>query len=72
VLELHRAGNLRVLAVTGPDRLVGGLELPTAVETVPGMVSLNSVRLFAPARTVKEIVDQIDRATRNAMSDPKW
>jgi hypothetical protein len=26
-----RAGNLRVLAVTGPDRLVGGPELPTAV-----------------------------------------
>ena len=72
MLELHRAGNLTVLAVTGPDRLVGGPKLPTAVKTVPGMVSLHSVGLFAPARTAKEIVDRIDRATRNAMSDPKW
>jgi tripartite-type tricarboxylate transporter receptor subunit TctC len=36
------------------------------------MVSLNSVGLFAPAGTEKEIVDRIDRATRNAMSDQKW
>jgi tripartite-type tricarboxylate transporter receptor subunit TctC len=36
------------------------------------MVSFNSGGLFAPARTAKEIVDRIDRATRNAMSDPKW
>jgi tripartite-type tricarboxylate transporter receptor subunit TctC len=67
VLEFHRAGT-----VTGPDPLVGGPELPTAVEPVSGMVSLNSGGLFAPARTVKEIVDRIDRATRNAMSAPKW
>jgi hypothetical protein len=36
------------------------------------MVSLNSVGLFAPARTAKEMVDRIDRATGNAMSAPKW
>jgi tripartite-type tricarboxylate transporter receptor subunit TctC len=67
VLELHRAGT-----VTGPDCLVGGPELPTAVEPVSGMVSFNSGGLFAPARTAKKIVDRIDRATRNVMSDPKW
>jgi hypothetical protein len=67
VLELHRAGT-----VTGPDFLVGGPELPTAAEPASGMVSLNSGGLFAAARTAKEIVDRIDRATRNAMSDPKW
>jgi len=71
VLELHRAGKLRVLAVTSPDRLVGAPDLPTAVETVPGMVSLNMVGLFAPAGTPKEIVDQIYQATRIGMSDRK-
>jgi tripartite-type tricarboxylate transporter receptor subunit TctC len=71
VLELHRAGKLRVLAVTSPDRLVGAPDLPTAVETVPGMVSLNMVGLFAPARTPKEIIDQIYQATRIGMSDRK-
>jgi tripartite-type tricarboxylate transporter receptor subunit TctC len=71
VAELHRAGKLRVLAVTSPDRLIGAPDLPTAVETVPGMVSLNMVGLFVPAGTPKEIIDQIYRATRTAMSDQK-
>jgi tripartite-type tricarboxylate transporter receptor subunit TctC len=66
VLELNRAGDLRVLAVTGPDRLVGGPELPTAVE--PCLVWSRSIR----SGNAKEMVDRIDRATRNAMSDPKW
>ena len=32
VLEFHRAGKLRVLAVTSPDRLKGAPDIPTAVE----------------------------------------
>jgi tripartite-type tricarboxylate transporter receptor subunit TctC len=72
VLELHRAGKLRVLAVTSPDRLVGAPDLPTAAETLPGMVSLNMVGLFAPAGTAKEIVDRIYMATRTAMSDKNF
>src|SRR3954466_8026819 len=38
VIELHRSGKMRVLAVTSPTRLVAAPELPTAAESgFPGM-----------------------------------
>src|SRR5215475_9795191 len=40
LLEFHRSGQLRVLVVTSPARLVAAPEIPTAVEAgLPGMVS---------------------------------
>lgn len=73
VLEFHRAGKLRVLAVTSPDRLKGAPDIPTAVEAgIPGMVSQNLVGLFAPRGTPKPIIEQISQATRTALSDPKY
>ena len=54
LLELHRTGKLRILAVTSPARLIAAPEIPTAVEAgVPGMVSQQSIGLFAPAGTAK-------------------
>ena len=71
VLEFHRAGKLRVLAVTSPTRLVAAPELPTAAELgFPGMTVRGSIGLFAPAGTPKEIVEQIARATRAAVAEP--
>jgi tripartite-type tricarboxylate transporter receptor subunit TctC len=73
VLELHRSGKLRVLAVTSPDRLVGAPEIPTAVEAgIRGMVSQNLVGLMAPAGTPKAIIEQIAQAMRTAMADQKY
>jgi tripartite-type tricarboxylate transporter receptor subunit TctC len=73
VLELHRSGKLRILAVTSPERLKGALEIPTAVEAgIRGMVSENLVGLLAPAGTPKAIVDQIAVATSSALSDENW
>jgi tripartite-type tricarboxylate transporter receptor subunit TctC len=70
VLELHKAGKLRLIAVTTPARLVGAPEIPTAVESgLAGMISQNFVGLFAPAKTPKEIIGQIAEATRSAMTD---
>ncbi len=70
VLELNKAGKLRMLVSTGPERLVADPAIPTAVEAgLPGMVSVNFTGLFAPARTPKPIVDQIAAATRTAMAD---
>jgi tripartite-type tricarboxylate transporter receptor subunit TctC len=69
VLELHRSGKLRMIVVTGPERLVADPEIPTAVESgLPGMVSVNFTGLFAPARTPKPIVDQIASATASALA----
>jgi tripartite-type tricarboxylate transporter receptor subunit TctC len=69
VLELHKSGKLRMIAVTGPERLVADQEIPTAVESgLPGMISVNFTGLFAPAKTPKPIVDQIAAATASVLA----
>ena len=70
VLEFHRAGKLRVLAVTSPARLPSAPDLPTAAEQgLPGMTAIGSVGLLAPAGTPRPIVDQIAQATRTAVAE---
>jgi tripartite-type tricarboxylate transporter receptor subunit TctC len=70
VLELNRSGKLRMIAVTGPERLVTDPEIPTAVESgMPGMISVNFTGLFAPAGTPKPIIEQIAAATRTVMAE---
>jgi tripartite-type tricarboxylate transporter receptor subunit TctC len=69
VLELHRSGKLRMIAVTGPQRLVADQDIPTAVESgLPKMISVNFTGLFAPAKTPKAIVEQIAAATAAALA----
>jgi tripartite-type tricarboxylate transporter receptor subunit TctC len=73
VIELHRTGKLRMLAVTSPARLIAAPDIPTAVEAgLPGMVAQNFIGLFAPAHTPPMIVEQIAAATRAAMADREF
>jgi tripartite-type tricarboxylate transporter receptor subunit TctC len=73
VLELHRTGKLRLLAVTAPARIGGAPDIPTAIEAgLAGMVSQNFAGLFAPGRTPKPIIEQIAQATRSAMAEPDF
>jgi tripartite-type tricarboxylate transporter receptor subunit TctC len=70
ILELHKSGKLKILAVTSPGRLLVAPEIPTAVESgVPGMVVFVFIGLFAPRGTPKAIVEQISQASRAAMAD---
>jgi tripartite-type tricarboxylate transporter receptor subunit TctC len=70
VFELHRAGKLRILAVTTPQRLAADPQFPTAVESgLPGLVAMNFSALFAPAGTPWPIIDQIAAATGRAKAD---
>src|SRR4029077_8254942 len=70
LLEFHRTGKLRVLAVTSPARLVAAPDIPTAVEAgVTNLVSQNYICLLAPAGTPKVIIDQISQATRIGLAD---
>ena len=69
LIEFHRAGKLRILAVTSPARLIAAPDLPTAAETLPGMVSQQSIGLFAPAGTSSVIIDQIARANHAALAE---
>jgi tripartite-type tricarboxylate transporter receptor subunit TctC len=63
VAEHHRAGKLRVLAVTHHQRLAAAPELPTAVEQgFPDIVAPNFIGLFAPTGVSKEIVSTVSAA----------
>ena len=72
VLELHRTGKIRILAVNAPERLQAAPEIPTAIEEgLPGMIGQLFLGLFVPAATPRAIVDRIGDATRIAMADPE-
>ena len=73
VLELHRSGKLRILAVTSPTRLIAAPEVPTAAEQgFPGMIVRGSIGVLAPAGTPIGIIDQIAQATRTVVAEPAF
>jgi tripartite-type tricarboxylate transporter receptor subunit TctC len=73
VLEHHRAGKLRVLAVTNARRLAAAPELPTAVEQgFPDLVAPNFIGVFAPAGVPKEIVDIVSAANLKLLADKSY
>jgi tripartite-type tricarboxylate transporter receptor subunit TctC len=73
VLEFHRAGKLRLLAITNPKRLPIAPEIATAVEAgVPGLVTQQMLGLFAPGPTPQPVIDQIAAANRVAMADKTY
>jgi tripartite-type tricarboxylate transporter receptor subunit TctC len=73
VLEFHRSGKMRVLAVTSPTRLSGAPDLPTAVEAgLPGLIVTGSYGLLAPAATPRAIIDQIAQATRAVLAEKAY
>jgi tripartite-type tricarboxylate transporter receptor subunit TctC len=73
LLEFHRSGRVRILAVASTARIKAAPDIPTAIEAgLPGMVAGNLNGLFAPAGVPKEIVDRIADATRQAVADPDF
>jgi tripartite-type tricarboxylate transporter receptor subunit TctC len=73
VLELHRTGKIRILAVNGTHRLEAAPEIPTAIEQgVPDMIGQLFLGLFVPAATPKPIVDRLTEANHSAMADPEF
>jgi tripartite-type tricarboxylate transporter receptor subunit TctC len=71
LVELHRTGKIRILAVTSEQRLKGLPDIPTAVESgMPGMIAQLFTGLFLPAKTPKAIVDQVYQASQKVMNDP--
>src|SRR6266478_1895060 len=73
VIEFHRTGKMRVLAVTGATRLAAASELPTAAESgFPGMTVTGSIGLAAPAGTPAGIIEQIAQASRTVVAEPAF
>jgi tripartite-type tricarboxylate transporter receptor subunit TctC len=70
LLELHRSGKLRILAVTSQTRPTAASEIPTvAEEGLPGLTNKGSIGLLAPAGTPKVIIELIARATHGALAE---
>jgi tripartite-type tricarboxylate transporter receptor subunit TctC len=73
VIEFHRTGKMRVLAVTSPVRLNAAPELPTAAELgFAGMTVMGSIGLLAPAGTPTGIIEQIAQTTRTIVAEPAF
>jgi tripartite-type tricarboxylate transporter receptor subunit TctC len=63
-LEQARAGTVRALGVTSPQRWPGVPDIPTIAETVPGFESAGFYGISAPKGTPPEIVDTLTRRSR--------
>lgn len=73
VLDHHRAGKLRILAVTHHKRVTAGPEVPTAVEQgYPDIVAPNYIGLFAPTGVPKEVVDTVSAANLKLLADKSY
>ena len=73
VLELHRSGKARILAVTNDKRLEAAAEIPTAVEQgVADLVTPNFIGVFAPAAVPAPIIDQIAQANIALLAQPDY
>jgi tripartite-type tricarboxylate transporter receptor subunit TctC len=73
IMDFHRFGKIRVLAVTSPQRLHFASEIPTTAEV--GLASVNTqqfVGLFAPPNTPRALVDEIARATKVAVASQDY
>jgi len=70
LIEFHRAGKVRILAVNAAKRIKAAPDIPTAVEAgLPGMIAGNLNGLFAPAGVAEAIVERLADATRQTMAD---
>lgn len=71
VIELHRAGKLRILAVTSGSRLRAAQEIPTTAEAgLPGLVAESFIGLFAPKRTPDTIIRKLATVTQAVLGNP--
>lgn len=67
-----KGGNLKALAVTGNKRVKSMPDVPTLKEQGIDVVVTSWQGLFAPAKTPADILDKIEKATKEAMKNPKW
>jgi tripartite-type tricarboxylate transporter receptor subunit TctC len=70
-IEHVRTGKLRPLAVTATARLEGLPDVPTVAEFLPGFETSAWAGIGAPKNTPVEIIDQLNRETNAALTDPR-
>ncbi|ADP14828.1 extra-cytoplasmic solute receptor family protein 29 [Achromobacter xylosoxidans A8] len=68
---LIKAGKLRAIAVTGPQRSPAAPDVPTVAETLPGYAMTSWIGVFAPAGTPRPIVERLQQEIARALADPR-
>lgn len=69
VLGQAKAGSIRILATTAPERLPGLPDVPTMGEAgVPGVVVTDWSGMWAPANTPAPIIETLNSAVRQVLS----
>ena len=68
VLPHAKAGRVRAIAVTSPERWFTAPEIPAIAETVPGFQAMSWHGVAFPAATPPTIVDKLSDAIRQAMA----
>jgi tripartite-type tricarboxylate transporter receptor subunit TctC len=70
ITELHRNGQVRILAINSPKRIAAAPDIPTASEAgLPEMTAATYFYLYAPAGTPRPILEKINRLTQEALTD---
>ncbi len=67
-LQHHKAGLLRVVAVTGDKRAPNLPDVPTVAETIPGYEFYSWYGLWGPARLPAEITARLNGETNKALA----
>lgn len=73
VLPNHRAGQVRILAVTGAKRSHEAPDIPSIAETLPGYAATLWLGLAAPSATPRAVIERIQHEVSKALqsSDTK-
>jgi tripartite-type tricarboxylate transporter receptor subunit TctC len=70
VLEQHRAGRIRIVAILSPDRSSRAPDIPTGIEQgIAGLDVQTCFFLFAPAGTPQPIMDVLAQASMKVAAD---
>jgi tripartite-type tricarboxylate transporter receptor subunit TctC len=73
VLDMHRAGKIRILVAGTDRRIEGAPDIPISTEVgFPDLITLMFMGVFAPAGTPRAIIEQIAAATHQVMADREF
>jgi tripartite-type tricarboxylate transporter receptor subunit TctC len=73
MLEMHREGRVRILAIATDHHLKAAPDIPTAAEAgYPDLIAQLFVGVFAPAKTPEPIVTRLAQMTAGALADKEF
>jgi tripartite-type tricarboxylate transporter receptor subunit TctC len=72
ILDLHRSGKVRILAICAPSRLKVAPDIPAANEILPDLVIQLTAGVVAPAGTPEPIIAQLAETTAQIVKSAEF